>query len=367
MNIFQKIYNRIFPKRFHRFYNQIKNNKNLDKDLIYISDIFINSESYETVSNQWHILNIKDYKTLLDSSTNKLGTKTFNHYFNFYDYQSEYLVNLFKDLKFNEILNLNSNIFKTNNDLTLKEICNYNYLLILLYYNLKKSDYFKYLKQLNDDTYLNFGQHYISIDGYNITSDKIISLFDLENIEKFSLKKNDKILEIGAGSGRLSECILTLKNISNYTICDIPPSIYISYKRLKRAFPNKKIELLIDIDDEEEIYNRINSNYISFIFPHQIKKIKKKLFDLTIAVDCLHEMNNSTLKFYFKNINNNSYKFYFSIWKETKNWASQTLFKGTERLHFEKGDYPIPVNWKIEYKKELKFPSNCIGIGYNLD
>ena len=109
MNIFQKIYNRIFPKRFHRFYNKIKNNKNLDKDLIYISDIFINSESYETVSNQWHILNIKDYKTLLDSSINKLGINVFNHYFNFYDYKSEHLVNLFNEIQPNDILNLNSN------------------------------------------------------------------------------------------------------------------------------------------------------------------------------------------------------------------------------------------------------------------
>ena len=78
-------------------------------------------------------------------------------------------------------------------------------------------------------------------------------------------------------------------------------------------------------------------------------------------------MNKSTLKFYFKNISNISYKFYFSIWKETKNWASQKLFRGTERLNFEKGDYHIPVNWKLDYKKELKFPSNHIGVGYNLD
>jgi putative sugar O-methyltransferase len=367
MNIFQKIYNTIFPKRFHTYYKEIKNNKNLDKDLIYISDIFINSESYQTVSNQWHILNISDYKNLLNFDLNNLGTKVFNHYYNFYDYQSEHLPNLFKDLKPDDIISLNSNIFKTNSDLNLKEICNYNYLLLLLYFNLKKSKYFEYFNQLNDDTYLDFGQHFINIDNHNITSDKIISLFDLENIEQFSLIKNNKILEIGAGSGRLTECILTTRNISNYTICDIPPAIYISYKRLKKAFPGKKIELLIDIKDADELCKRINSNYISFIFPHQIKKIKKKLFDLTIAVDCLHEMNKSTLEFYFKNINNISHKFYFSIWKETKNWGSKKLFKRTERLHFEKGDYPMPLNWQLDFKKDLKFPSNYISAGYNLD
>lgn len=367
MNVFQKIYNRIYPKRFHTYYNKIKNNINLDKELNYITDTFINSESYQSVSNHWHILNINHYQNLLKFGLNKLGTKVFNRYYNFFDYKSEYLPNLFKDIKSDEMLSFNSNVFKTNSDLTLKEICNYNYLLLLIYFNLKKTNYFSYLNQLNDDTYLNFGQPFITIDNHNITSDKIISLFDLENIEKFSLIKNNKILEIGAGSGRLSECILTIRNISNYTICDIPPAIFISYKRLKKAFPSKKIELLIDIKDENELFNRINSNYISFIFPHQIKKVRKKLFDLTIAVDCLHEMNKSTLEFYFKNISNISHKLYFSIWKETKNWDSQTLFKRTERLYFEKGDYPIPLKWKLDFKKNLKFPSNYISLGYNLD
>ena len=38
------------------------------------------------------------------------------------------------------------------------------------------------------------------------------------------------------------------------------------------------------------------------IFPHQIEKIKADMYDMTIAIDCLHEMDKSTLKFYFKNI-----------------------------------------------------------------
>jgi putative sugar O-methyltransferase len=362
----KKLYQRLFPKRFHNYYKKIRNNKNLDKDLVYISDIFINSESYKTVSNFWHLLNIIDYENILNMGLKNLGKNTFSHYYNFYDYKEEYLTNLFNNLNKDEFFDFKSNIFKTSQYLNLKETCNYNYLLLLLYFNLKKNKYFQYLKLLNDNTYLNYGNHYITIDNYNITSDKIISLFDLESIDNFSFVKNDKILEIGAGSGRLSECMLTIKNISNYTICDIPPAIFISYKRLKLAFPNKKIELLIDIDNPDELNNKIINNDVTFIFPHQIKKIKKKLFDLTVAIDCLHEMNKSTIKFLFFNINNISHKLYFSIWNKTKNWYSGNLFKKTERLDFEKGDYPIPINWQIEKKEKLKFPSNHLGIGYNL-
>lgn len=363
----KKLFNKLFPKKFHNFYKKIKDDKNLDAELIQISDNFINSESYKLVSNQWHILNIIDYKNILNSGLENLGVNTFSHYFNFFEYENEHLTNLFKNFEKDELINLKSNIFKIHKDLNLKQSCNYNFLLILLYYNLKKNVYFKYLELLQDKTYLNFKNPFITIDNYNITSDKIISLFDLESIEIFSEIQNCRILEIGAGSGRMSECILSIKNIKNYTICDIPPSIFISYKRMKLAFPEKKIELLIDVNNEKEFNDKILSNDITFIFPHQIEMIQKKMFDLTIAIDCFHEMNKSTLNFYFNHISRASKKLYFSIWNKTKNWFSGNLFKKTERLNFELNDYPIPSKWDLKFKRELKFPSNQIGLGYNLD
>ena len=89
------------------------------------------------------------------------------------------------------------------------------------------------LEGIANRTDFDLGSHTKNQSDYNITSDKIISLFDLENIDDFSYIGKDKILEIGAGSGRLSECILSIKKTSNYTICDIPPSIFIRYKRIK--------------------------------------------------------------------------------------------------------------------------------------
>ena len=79
--------------------------------------------------------------------------------------------------------------------------------------------------------------------------------FDLKKIKECEkcLKKNEKILdtfegvkinkilEIGAGSGRTSEAILSIKKDTKYIICDIHPAIYITYKRLKIAIHNKKI------------------------------------------------------------------------------------------------------------------------------
>jgi SAM-dependent methyltransferase len=143
-------------------------------------------------------------------------------------------------------------------------------------------------------------------------------LLDYEKINEFKSFSDKKyILEIGAGSGRTSEAILTFNSNIKYTICDIPPALFVSYERLKKVFNTKKIGLLYDLQDSVELNNSINNFDISFIMPHQLNLIKNNNFDLTIAIDCVHEMDKKTIQNYFTNINNISKLFYFSVWKKT--------------------------------------------------
>ena len=361
----KKFLRKIFPKKFGPFWNKIKHHQNINEDLRFISDRFIKSESYNYVSNQWHLWNISDYQTIIRNEPENYGTDIFSHYFTFMDYDDEYLERLFTDINNLEEKNINSNMFKKHEAFNFKYSILYNYLCVLLYENLKKTEYYEFIHKLNDQSFLGFKDPFITIDGINITQDKIITLFDLEKIDKFSkIQENDKILEIGAGSGRLSDCIMSIKKNICYTICDIPPSIYISYKRLKLAFPEKKIKLLVDCENSKDLNENIKNNDITFIFPHQLKSIDNGFYNLTIAVDCLHEMNQSTLIDYFDMVTKISNKMYFSIWNKTKNWYSEGLFKRTERLNFDKGDYPIPQSWKMVFKENLRFPSNQLSIGY---
>ncbi len=362
----KKIYKKIFPKKFGNFWNTIKDNKNIDNDLRFISESFINSDSYKYVSNQWHLYNIISYNSLINSGLNNYGSEISTHYFTFKDYENNHLNNLFKD-KDSSLNNLNVNIFKKHKNFNFKESILYNSLCTLMYENLKSTNYYKYLKFLKDETFLGYNDPYININDEKISTDKINSLFDFEKIDSFyNFNENDHILEIGSGSGRFSDCILSIKKNLNYTICEIPPSMYISYKRLKKSFPNKKIEILINCNSNENIMEKIKKNNISLIFPHQLNFIKEKFFNLTIAIDCLHEMDKKTLKRYFNNINTISEKMYFSILEKTKNWNSAGIIKKTERLNFNKNDYPIPDSWNNIFKEYLKFPSNYIGVGYDI-
>lgn len=362
----KNLFKRIFSQKFKSYWKKVRDEKNFDDDLRFISDQFINSSSYKFVSKQWEILNIHDYNSIKNNGIDNFGSDISTHYFTFMDYTNDHLNNLFKNIEFNLPINLKTNIFKKHKNFDYKTSINYNLLCLLLFENLKKTNLFPLLDKLNDNTYLGFNHPFIEIDNFKISSDKIVSLFDFDKINKFyELKKVKRILEIGAGSGRLSECILSLNSNINYVICDIPPSLYISYKRLKIAFPNKKINLAIDINDDK-LEEQIIENDITFIFPHQIDVVKNNFYDLVVAVDCLHEMDKKTHATYFNFINKISEYFYFSIWDKTKNWHSGNLFKKTERLDFDKGDYNIPKNWEKIFRENLKFPSNHLGLGFKI-
>ena len=160
----------------------------------------------------------------------------------------------------------------------------------------------------------------MEIDNIKLTHDKLNSLLDFEmikNIPNFSEKNNKKILEIGAGSGRTSEVFITLNENLNYVICDIPIASVIAFQRLKKVFPNKKISMLYEINDKNKILEQIKQNDISFIFPHQMNLFEEKFFDVTLAIDCLQDMDKKIVNLYLNYIN----KFFlFLFWYLEKNW-----------------------------------------------
>jgi putative sugar O-methyltransferase len=366
--MYKKFLQKIYPKKFHKHWNILRKNKNpnLDQDLKFLTESFIRSKSYKFVSNFWHLLNIAAYDELSKNGLSKFGSTIAGSYFTFKVFEEEYIKESIDKIK-NKNINLSADIFKIHNNFSYKESLNYNLICLILFYNIADKDIYKYLKNLQDKTYLGYDTPYISLNNLKITTDKLVSLLDFDKIDRaFNLNNIKSILEIGAGSGRTSEAILSIKNNISYVICDIPPAIYISFKRLKLAYPDKAIEYLVDIQNKDELNKKIKKNNISFIYPHQMELISKDAFDLTIAIDCFHEMDKKTIAHYFKNINNFSKNFYFSIWGNSKGNYTKTLFKKTERLNYYKGDYNIPKNWKINFEENLVFPANQLSLGFKI-
>ena len=362
------IYNGLRVYNFKRFWQKHSNNSSIEKDLKEITDLFINSESYNFVSNYWNYINIKNFKQIIkDGGINNYANTVAKNYYYFAHFEEKEIQQTCEKIE-NDLINFKFNLFKKHEYINYSESIHYNTFVVLLYLNLKKRRIFEKLKDLSDRGYLSFNDPFIEVDNVNVTTDKINALFDYEKIDKFAKLQNIKsILEIGAGSGRTSQAIMTFNQNLRYIICDIPPAIFISYTRLKKTFPDKKIKFLFNYKNEKSLMDEINNNDISFIFPHQMKDIQNKSIDLTLAIDCIHEMDKKTIKYYFHQINKFSNLFYFSVWKKTIVLHSGIFAKNSNRLDYYSNDYPIPDNWKKTFEEDLIFPSNFISAGFKLN
>jgi len=362
------IYKGLHIHNFKRFWSKNSNNSSIEKNLKEITDLFINSESYNFVSNYWNYINIKNFKQIIYGGGIKNYANTVAKNYYYWRHLEDKLIQQSCEKIKNDLINFKFDLFKKHEYLNYSESIHYNTVIALLYLNLKKKKIFEKLKDLSDKGYLGFNDPFVEVDNVNLTQDKINALFDYEKIDGFVKLQNIKsILEIGAGSGRTSQAIMTFNQNLRYIICDIPPAIFISYKRLKKTFPDKKIKFLFNYKNEKSLMDEINNNDISFIFPHQMKDIQNKSIDLTLAIDCIHEMDKKTIKYYFHQINKFSNLLYFSVWKKTIVPYSGIFTKTSNQLDYYSNDYPVPDNWKKTFEEDLIFPSNFIGVGFKLN
>jgi putative sugar O-methyltransferase len=376
------ILNRLPVHNFKNFWKKNKNSSLVKEELKKMIDFFITSESYKYVSNYWNYLNIQNMKQIFenDNNINNFSTSIALNYYTFIDVTENQVYKTITNVE-NEIFSSKIYFFKKQKNLNYVQSMKYNFLTFLLFLNLIKINYYEKLKLLGDEGYVSFGDPYIEIEGIKVTSDKINSLFDYDKINRFCNLNHQKIiLEIGAGSGRTSQSIMTFNSNCKYVICDIPPALYISYERLKKVFKNKKIGLLYDYQNnnqkvklmgggssEQDLNTQINHYDISFIMPHQLSLLNNRFFDLTIAIDCLHEMDKKTINKYINNINKISKLFYFSVWKKTNVPFSGIFNRFSNNLNYYSNDYNLPKNFKKEFEEDLIFPSNFISSGYRIN
>ena len=248
------IFNRLPIHNFKNFWKKNKNNFLIEEELKKMIDFFVTSRSYKYVSNYWHYLNIKNMKQIFESNNNinNFSTSVALNYYTFIDPTEKQVHKTITNVE-NEIFSSKIHFFKKQKNLNYTQSMKYNFLTFLLFLNLIKINYYEKLKSLDDEGYVGFGDPYIDIEGIKVTSDKINSLFDFDKINRFCNLNNQKtILEIGAGSGRTSQCIMTFNSNCKYVICDIPPALFISYERLRKVFKNKKVGLLYNYQNNNQ-------------------------------------------------------------------------------------------------------------------
>ena len=357
-----------FKKAYLRSKNLKKIWKNLDKsnlskDLVKTFDLYLNSESYNWSSKMWRHSITNHINALSDKPNKDTNWMIAQEYFYFKHFVDSIIENIYKQIDNNKI-NFGPGLFKKQKNLSHTDSIHHNLILLLLYEVLKKRNVFRYLSKLSELEVMSIiNKPYLDIDNKKIVQDDLNSLLEYEEIEKLLnlLKvKNNKFLEIGAGSGRTAKTILSIKNNIKYVIADIPPAINISYENLKKIFPRKKISFAFEINDKKNLQNELEKNDVLFIFPHQIKLFKEKTFDIVLAIDCLHEMEKKIIKIYMSIFQQISNMIYFKVWEHS---GLNYSFYEEHSVH-NKNDYSINSNWKELLNKRCIYPSKYFELGY---
>ncbi len=355
-NSYLKIHN------LKNFYNKL-DKTNLNPELRESMNFFVSSESYEWSSKFWRKMVIDQLRLISLKGFENSKEILDRNYFIWTYIKENQIENALKLVEKNRI-NLKINIFKKYKNFSHEESLCHNIILLLLYENLKKRPVFKNLEKIckrNENFFKD--RPSLLLDSMNVSQDNINSLFEYEKIDNIlnTLKNNKKnFLEIGAGSGRTCQTIMSIKEDIKYIIADIPPALNVAYTNIKEMFPEKKISFGQDISSEKEFIKIYTENDLIFIFPHHIKFIPDKFIDISIAVNCLHEMEKKIVKRYMEYFEKKTYSLYFKVWE---NAGLPNSYYKYYSVHNKK-DYFINDKWTEVLKEECIFPSNFYQLGY---
>lgn len=349
--IFFSIINRIRYFIIHRPINLRKLEKIeklLPLQLVDEMKNYLESPDAVLTSRYWGYLIHKHLQQISHYGMKNYGNTVAGNYFTWKELDEIQLVELFS------LITDNSDLYRIQIGMSFNESIQHNIILDMLYkYVSSKNELSSVLKSNSFKSFLHGNSPYMNFDGKFVTQDLLNSIIEYNNFS-ISLKEstNPKILEIGAGSGRTADLILTLHPGVKYIVVDIPPASYISRVRLETAHPTSRIQ---NCSSKAALKSILTSDDFDVLFipPSLSPYLPNQYFDLMLAVDCLHEMNTKTRLLYSNMAARVSKFFYVKIWKK----AYIPIDK--ERIDSSNlSSYGFRSSWKILRSENSIFPSN---------
>jgi putative sugar O-methyltransferase len=289
------------------------------------------SSDYKLISKYWHLLNRKGIELLSRQGTNNFRQTVSQSYFTWLEnLDGQYSAELYHQMDDNswgllqELIPLKE-VVRKHDLFSPSESIIYNLVTAMLYYHVIQQGGGKYLDCIKENEWGN--PPAIRIGGRSITQDMLNSILELMAIsEGCNLKNVDKVVEVGAGSGRTAPCLLSIYPHLNYTIVDVPPALYLAKQFLTKSLPEASVR---------------------YIFPSELSQIQSA--DLFLAIDCLHEMTRMQVDYYFNQADRIAQLFYFKAWLEAIVPFDNIVY------HFDK--YPVRNSWEPIFNRSCIVPS----------
>lgn len=195
---------------------------------------------------------------------------------------------------------------------------------------------------------------YIKYKGNYVTQDICNSVMEINTIMKatnYSSNHNLKIMELGAGHGRIGNILLQFLTNVQVVIVDIPPALYVSQWYLTSLFPNHSAFKFRSFHSYEEIQKEFEASSVAFLSPEQVEYLPSKTFDIFINISSFHEMTTSQIETWFDHIDRLCKGYFY-----TKQYISS--HNGFDEILICEEDYPIKSNWvEVLNRKSQIFPA----------
>lgn len=308
-------------------------------------EYFISSKDFLTMSKYWRHLMLRHLKAISIQGIDNWGTSVARNYFTWTTLEDVKL----EKLAFNNLEE--SNFLKVHKGLTAAESYSYNIVCNLLWNYLKNLPGFRF-GNLKSSSLGGGNSPTVEVDGVIVTQDLLNSAIEYESFKNVLPSTGARVLEIGSGSGRNVDFILSTGFVDKYVIIDIPPASFISFERVSSRYPDLRI---FSCTDEIMLSKLLDSNEwdILFLTPSLAHYLPEKFFDLTLAIDCLHEMTKETRVNYSRLAAAKSRYFYVKIWRRA--------FIPVDREYldaFDFGQYGFDKNWKTLKSSQCVFPAD---------
>ncbi len=186
----------------------------------------------------------------------------------------------------------------------------------------------------------------IQINGNWISQDICNSVIETNSIVSGTGNPDGfKVVELGAGYGRIASLWLSSFENVSFTIIDIPPALFLSQWYLKQVFPQLAVFEYREFASYDEVKNDFENSRIRFLLPQQIELLPDKTFDLFLNISSLHEMTMEQIDYWFACIDRLLDGHFY-----TKQWTlSHNKHDG---IDISKEDYPVRNNWKLIFQND---------------
>jgi putative sugar O-methyltransferase len=172
-------------------------------------------------------------------------------------------------------------------------------------------------------------------------------------------RTSTRVLEIGAGYGRLAATFLDASPGIKYWIVDIPPALYVSQRYLSEAYPAKKIFAFKPFARFADVEAEVDQSDICFFMSNQIEMLPDKTVDLSICISNLHEMTKEQIAHYFKQIDRMTRGTFYN-----KQWMRSITKENGFTISRE--EYPVPADWVQKFNRRHPIQSWFFEAAYEI-